>query len=390
MGNMIDYLAWRGDLSFKQDPFNSVDALLLANLSYVNFADIVPSVGEGKITLKDASDKFFELHPAEELAADKSFTKFAPNLLKALAGTERFRDALLLNYVTDTDSARTIQFAVVEIITSDGVSFISYRGTDDTVVAWKEDCYLSFMTVPAETESAIYLQHVMEDRTNKIRLGGHSKGGHLAIYAAMHVDNELVNRIETIYNFDGPGFNHEVLEYESFKKIQKRIKKYIPQTSLIGRILFNTTVPVVVKSNETGVMQHDPLSWELEGKEFTTLEETDAISNLFNDTLDGWLDEMDFEARKVFVDDLFSVFEASGCENVSLMGTIGVKGTKAMLEQMRKISKESSAKVKILIRIFIANFNKMSGNVAKEKFEENNKRLGLVAEIKNKAENNKK
>lgn len=390
MSNAIDYLLWRGDLSFEQDPFNSVDALLLSCLSYVDFEDIVPLIGEGKITIEEASNRFFEIHSAEELAADKSFIKFAPSLLRALAETERFKNAYLMNYVSDTDNARTIQFAVLEIVTSDGVSFISYRGTDDTIVAWKEDCYLSFMTVPAETEAAVYLQHIMEDRDQKVRLGGHSKGGHLAIFAAMNLSTELSDRIESIYNFDGPGFNHDVLDLECFKRIQPKILKYIPQTSIIGRIMLNTTEPVIVKSTEIGIMQHDPLSWVVEGKEFTILKENDAISNLLNDTIDGWLEEMDFDARKSFVDDLFSVFEASGCGNVSLMPQVGIRGTRAMLEQMSRISKASSEKVKILIKILIVNINKLSGSVAKEHFEENNKVLSLVADLKNKAENNKK
>ncbi|MCQ2502515.1 MAG: DUF2974 domain-containing protein [Saccharofermentans sp.] len=387
MSNMIDYLTWRGDLSFHQDPFNSVDALLLGNLSYVNFENIVPTIGEGRITIKDACDKYYEIHSAEEIAADRSFIKYAPPLMKAIAESDRYKDAYLLNYVSDTDTLRQIQFAAVEILTSDGASFISYRGTDDTVIAWKEDCYLSFKTVPAETEAAIYLQHVIEDRDNPVRLGGHSKGGHLAIYAAMNVDSELTDRIETIYNFDGPGFNQEIMELECFKRIQPKIKKYVPQTSLVGTFLYNTTEPTVVRSNEIGVMQHDPLSWQVEGKEFVTCEDTDMISHLFDDTVSGWLDEMDFAARKTFVDDLFAVLEASGCENVSMIFKIGIKGTKAMLEQTTKISSSSSGKIRTLIKMFVVNVNKLSNNVAKGRLEDNNKVLGLVAEIKGKTEN---
>ena len=149
MGNLLDYLAWRGDLTLAQDPFNSIDALLLSSLSYVDFSDVVPSKGKGMITMKQASDKFFQIHSEEELARDKSFINFAPALLKALAESDRFKDAYLLNYVDDTDISREIQFAAVEIDTSDDTVFISYRGTDDKIVGWKEDFNLSYMTVPA-------------------------------------------------------------------------------------------------------------------------------------------------------------------------------------------------------------------------------------------------
>lgn len=383
---MLDYLAWRGDLPLTRDPFNNIDALLLSSLSYVNFAGVVPGIGAGKITIEEAAVRFFEMHSEAELENDKTFINFGPVLLKALAASDRFKDAYLLNYVDDTDISRGIQFSAVEIDTSDGIPFISFRGTDDTIIGWKEDFNLSFMTVPAETEAAAYLTATMNTRIDNYRIGGHSKGGHLAIYAVMAAPYFLSDRAMNIYSFDGPGFNHEAMENEHFMSIQPKITKVIPESSIVGRLLCNTTEPIVVKSNEVGIMQHLPLSWQLEGKEFETCDFTDMISDLFDDTMTKWLDEMDFEARKVFVDELFSVFEASGCETLSAMTKVGLKGSKAMIERMRQIRNDSGAKVKTLVKMFFINFNVLSGSVAKEKLEENNKVLGLVANIKNKTE----
>ena len=266
MGNILDYLAWRGDITLNKDPFNSIDALILSCLSYVDLADVVPAKGKGKITIEKASEKFFSIHSDEELAQDKSFINFAPSMLKALAQSDRFKGAYLLNYVNDTDIAREIQFAAVEIDTSDGVVFISYRGTDDSIVGWKEDFNLSFMTVPAENEAVRYLKSVMKGRLDNIRIGGHSKGGHLAVYAAASVPAAISSRIESVYNFDGPGFNHEAMESEQFRNIQPRILKVIPETSIVGRLLENSTKPVVIKSTELGILQHNPMSWQLEGR----------------------------------------------------------------------------------------------------------------------------
>ncbi|WP_081861195.1 Mbeg1-like protein [Butyrivibrio sp. AE2032] len=369
MSNMLDYLAWRGDLSFERDPFNSVDALLLSTLSYVDLAGVVPSPGEGKITLGEASEKFFGLHSEEELAADKSFISFAPALLRHLADSDRFRNAYLLNYINDTDISREIQFAAVEIDTGDGIPFISFRGTDDTIIGWKEDFNLSFMTVPAEEEAARYLKQTMSGRTVNFRAGGHSKGGHLAIYAVA-ADPGMAERVLAIYNFDGPGFNDDALESERFKNVRPKVMKYIPETSIVGRLLTNTTEPVVVKSSEFGIMQHSPLTWQLEGKEFETCNATDKISDLFDETMTTWLDEMSFEERKVFVDELFSVFEASGCENLSMLTKVGVRGTKAMIGQMRQIRNDSGAKVRTLVKMFFVNINELRGEAAKEKIEE--------------------
>ncbi len=381
MSNMLDYLTWRGDLSLSQDPFNTIDALILSSLSYVDFEAVVPSLGQGKVTIEEASKKFFEIHSEEELALDKSFIRFGPSLLRALAESDRFKDAYLLNYVNDTDISREIQFAAVEIDTSDGESFISFRGTDDTIIGWKEDFNLSFMTVPAEDEAVLYLKSVMEGRTNRIRIGGHSKGGHLAVYSATASDSELRSRIDKIYNFDGPGFNHEAMESEQFKNVQPRIIKVIPESSIVGRLLENSTEPMVVKSTELGIMQHDPLSWQLEGKSFATCDFPDKISNLFDETMTTWLGEMTFEDRKVFVDELFSVFEASGCETLSMLTKVGVKGTKAMINRMREIRNDSGAKVKTLMKMFFVNFNVLRESVVKERLEDSPLKIGLPANV---------
>jgi hypothetical protein len=378
----LDYIAWRGDLTFEQDPFNSIDALILSCLSYVNFDKVVPPKSQGKLTIEKASEKFFSLHSAEELAQDKSFIKFAPSMLRALGQSERFKTAYLSNYVDDTDISREIQFAAVEIDTSDGGVFISFRGTDDTIIGWKEDFNLSFMTVPAESEAAVYLQKVMKGRLDKIRLGGHSKGGHLAVYAALAANSDLTSRIESIYNFDGPGFNHEAMESEQFKSIRHKITKIIPESSIVGRLLENTVDPIVVKSTELGIMQHDPLSWQMEGKQFEICSSTDMISDLFDETMSGWLAEMTFEDRKVFVDELFSVFEASGCENLSMLTQVGVKGTKDMIVRMREIRNESGAKVRTLVKLFFVNINILRDSVVKERIEEGKEKLALVANIK--------
>ena len=381
MSNLLDYLAWRGDLTLDIDPFNSIDALILSCLSYVNFDKVVPPRAQGKITIEKASEKFFSLHSEEELAQDKSFISFAPAMLRALGRSERFKNAYLSYYVDDTDISREIQFAAVEIDTSDDRVFISFRGTDDTIIGWKEDFNLSFMTVPAENEAAAYLEKVMKGRLDKVRLGGHSKGGHLAVYAALAANSDLTSRIENIYNFDGPGFNHEAMESDQFKTIKPKISKFIPESSIVGRLLENTVEPVVIKSTELGIMQHDPLSWQMEGKQFITCDFPDKISNLFDETMTTWLAEMSFEERKVFVDELFSVFEASGCENLSMLTKVGVKGTKAMISRMREIRNDSGARVKTLMKMFFVNFNVLRDNVVKERLEDRPLKLGIAANI---------
>ena len=361
MSNLLDYLTWRGDLTFDQDPFNDIDALILSTLSYVDFSDVVPTLGGGRVKMRDAAEKFFELHPDAEIEHSKEFISYGPTLLKALGNCSRYKNAYLQNYVDDSDVGREIQFAAIEIDTSDGVSFFSYRGTDDKIVGWKEDFNLSYMTVPAETEAVNYLHKAMAGKRGKLRVGGHSKGGHLAIYAASVAHDKFIDRIINIYSFDGPGFgyNKDIMLTDQFKSIKPRIKKFIPQTSIVGRLLTNAVVPVIVRSNEQGIMQHDPLSWQLEGKNFDTCASTDNISDAFDESMTIWLNGMSYDDRKVFVDELFSVFEASGCETLSAMTKVGVMGTRKMIVRMRQIRNDSGEKVRALVKMFFVNFNAM-------------------------------
>ena len=169
------------------------------------------------------------------------------------------------------------------------------------------------------------------------------------------------------------------MESEKFKTVIPRISKFIPETSIIGRLLENSVEPVVVKSNELGIMQHDPMSWQVEGKNFETCMCTDKISDTFDETMSIWLNDMSFEDRKIFVDELFSVFEASGCEYLSSMSKVGIKGTRAMIERMGQIRNESGAMVRTLVKMFLVNFNALKDNVLKEKFEERTKLVAIAA-----------
>ncbi len=354
MANVIDYLNWRGDIPFDRDPLNKIDAVIFACLSYVNFGGVVPE--DGMISIRDACDRFMELHTEEELKADKSFFSSAPDLLKTVAATERFGHLMLSDYADHTDIEDMVQFAAVTIHLSPDELFISFRGTDDTIVGWKEDFYLSYMTVSAEKESIEYLDMIASKYDSWVIMGGHSKGGHLSIYSASRTSDETRSRIVGIYDFDGPGFKTEMKESRRFRVVESRIVRVIPENSIIGRLLLGTTDPIIVASTQKGVMQHDPLSWEIMGKEFVTLEKNTVASDVFDMTLTTWIDNLEPDAKKQFIDDVFSVLEASGETNISAVASCGLGGVKKMLARIKTIDKGSREQVKLLMRIFIDNW----------------------------------
>lgn len=204
MANIEDYLLWRGDLTFEQDEFNLVDNLILAELAYVDFKDIIPAAGSGeKITLKQACDDFFELHDEEELKLVKSFIWYAPFFMKKMAHTKRFADMLLGNYALHNNEEKQVQFGAFTAEPGDGSIYVSFMGTDDSLVGWKEDFNMSFIRpIPSQLEAAEYVNETIKYSRRKIRLGGHSKGGNLAIYAAVKAKPSLRRRIIAVYNND--------------------------------------------------------------------------------------------------------------------------------------------------------------------------------------------
>ena len=352
--NIYDYINWRGDLSFEQDPFNAMDALLFACISYVDFNGIIPE--EGSITMEEATDVYFQIHTQEEIEADKSFTRFSYLLMREASHKDRYRNLTISDFVDCTSMEDLIQFAVLTIRTAPDEVFIAFRGTDDTIVGWKEDFYMSCSTISSEKEALEYLIRTQAGKNDRIRLGGHSKGGHLSIYCSYRADEEIQNRIEKIYDLDGPGFNKEVKNSERFQRIGSKIERYIPENSVIGRLLADTAEPVVVVSSEKGLMQHDPVSWGIIGKEFVTVAKPSLASDVFDDTLTKWIDDMDFESKRQFIDDLFAVLEASGETNISQFSQLGLIQVKAMLDRMHSLQRESQLKIKVLLRLFIDNW----------------------------------
>ena len=380
MTNLIDYIKWRGDLSFEQDPFNEIDALLFASMCYVDLEGIVPESGE--ITLMDAADIYYQIHSREELESDKTFFRFSHQLLKEAASVRRYKFLTLSHYINHTDPASLVQFAVVTVRLSPDEVFIAFRGTDDTIVGWKEDFYLSYFTVPSEDEAVEYLTAIESGRSDRIMMGGHSKGGHLAIHAAMTVDEEIQNRVDAIFDFDGPGFNDEIRETKGFMKIAPTIHRYIPENSIIGRLLSDTAVPNIVFSCEKGVLQHDPVSWGIEGKRFMLLEKPSIASDVFDETLTSWLKAMSQEEKKQFIDDLFAVLEASGETKVTEIPKVNLFEVKAMLDKMHSLRRDSQRGIRNLIRLFIDNWGEVLA--AQKSLSEPKTPLGFLISSKRK------
>ena len=228
-----------------------------------------------------------------------------------------------------------LQFSAVQLDLSDGSKNFCFRGTDDNIVAWKEDFNLGLGEVPSQKLASEYLNRFGVG-TSPIRVSGHSKGGNLAVYAAVACKIEVQERITDVYSNDGPGFVHEFVTSDSYKKIQNRIHRYIPDSSIIGMLLENPVEPQVIKSTAKGILQHDAMSWQIEGPHFVSASLSESAISL-HETLHNWLENIDENARTQFVDDLFSILESTGVDTLTQVQEGGLKNAAAMLRELHQI-----------------------------------------------------
>lgn len=348
MGNIMDYISWRGDLSFEQSQFNEVDNLILACFSYVNLDGISAVTKQKGIGLKKLTKEFMKLHTMKELEADKSFIRLAPFMMMEMAKSVRFGKCVVRNYVNDIVTEAEQQFAAMEIVLEDGTSYVSFRGTDDTIIGWKEDFNLSTGVVPAQKRAIEYLQKISEHTDGMLRVGGHSKGGNLAIYGSV-MCKSAHEKILEIYSNDGPGFSREFQELPETKEMMPKIIRIIPEYSIIGTLLEHEKEPVIVASSSKGLLQHDAFSWEVQGPALVRRDSLNKTALRFIEILHKWIDDMDTEQKRLLIEDLFATLQASGYENLSEVQSGGLKSLAAMVKRVEKFAPESRGMMQELL-----------------------------------------
>lgn len=312
MANVFDYLKWRGDLTFTQDPPNSVDALIFSALSYIPFGGRAEQTPEVPITLKDAAEDSF----AQEDLEARARAKIDIELLHAAAKTTRFGFNGVFMYRNQFIPEQDTQFAAVTFLLDDGSMFLAFRGTDNSLVGWKEDFNMSFQqTVPAQRLAAQYVREVAAEYSAPMRLGGHSKGGNLAVFAAARSSPMLQKQIMEVYNNDGPGFTDYLMGDPGYLAMVPRIKTLIPQSSVIGMLLEHEEPYTVIRSKTVGLLQHDLYSWEVLGREFIPVQEITESSRMVDATIKTWFAQMSNQERGQLVDVMFSLLGTGGVDS---------------------------------------------------------------------------
>ncbi len=338
-GTIFDYLEWRGDIAFSAAPFNEVDNLIISVLAYLPFDGLVPAQPTKKSpTLSDVARNFAELDPASLAVRDGRDVE----LLARAAESRRFGATRISGYVNSIDVSEQKQFSAVCAITDDGTPFVAFRGTDLTLVGWKEDLNMGFMSaVPSQLEAVAYLENAARRLGGKFRVGGHSKGGNLAAYAAAFCAKTAQKRISAVFSNDGPGFSPETIESEGFRAIQDRTRSLIPQSSVIGLLLEHSERYSIVHSEQSGLLQHDPYSWTVVRDRFVPERELTRDSVFVDRTLKDWIRAMDTERRKTLIDALYEIIGATEAETVLDLSTDWLKTAKATVKSLSGLDAET-------------------------------------------------
>ena len=344
MANLLDYLDWRGDLTLDRAPFNEVDNLILAELSFLDFRGIVPDPESGeRIPLYRAAERFFARFSDGEIDMGVLVSDAIPDMLRKIAAAPRFRDMLLSCFVDWLDEEKAEQFAALTVETGDRALYLSFRGTDDTLAGWKEDFRMACVPeVPAQKMAVEYVRTVARQFPRKrLRLGGHSKGGNLAVWSGVFCPTAVQRRIVAVYSNDGPGFHQDILSLPAHQRLSDRILTIVPKSSVVGMLLEHEEDYVVVDSCQEGLMQHDGFSWEVLGDHFVKLQEVTRQGRMNDLALREWIQSMPLEQREKFVDGLFTVLSASGAVTLTDLKEESFKAAGAMVKAMKDMEKDT-------------------------------------------------
>lgn len=302
-GNLIDYIEWRGDIPFEQDGINVVDALIFSTLTYINY----PDCDDKYRSFKAAYDGWLDVDDDDKYRGLPIMRGKTEELAGLMGDAERYKDVRITRYVEISDDTLEKQFSAMTFILPDSSLFIAFRGTDSTLVGWKEDFNMAIVDgTPSQLEATEYVENVAKEYPNvQLILGGHSKGGNLAVWAAVHMSEDVKSRIKIVFNFDAPGLSKVVSESDEYQSIKHKILTVVPHDSVVGMIMRNET-PLVVKCEGDGLLQHNPFNWNVSRNDFVYVDERTIASRILEKGMQDIVEGMDRDEYSHWIDKIYS------------------------------------------------------------------------------------
>lgn len=341
-GNFLTYVQTQFD-TFEQRPFCEVDSLVFSWLSYYRLQACLNK------TRNWEPIELYEWLRAEDFDAMMGSLWNVPgshDLLYAVCSSPRYRGTRMCGYQTKFDKETEEQFAAMTFLLPNGQIFVAYRGTDATLVGWKEDFNLSFQCpVPSQETARAYLEEVASHFEGDLLVGGHSKGGNLAVYAGITCSDKYQDRIKQIFSHDGPGFNEQFLQDPRFKNFHERVAKTVPQSSIIGMIFESQEEYSIVESTAFSITQHDPFSWVVDGCAFRLADNITAGANYFDETLAEWMSGLSVEERGTFIDSVAGIINVTGANTFAEIRDSWTTSLPKMMQAVSEIDPDTRQKL---------------------------------------------
>ncbi|MDD4690379.1 MAG: DUF2974 domain-containing protein [Eubacteriales bacterium] len=341
MANIFDYIKWRGDLSVEQCDFNEIDGLIMSAFSYLPF-HVLDGALDGK-RLGEIADSLLMVENIEKEVIYKGDI----TLLESFSDSPRFNQMKFYQHDDIYDSDSQTQFSAITVKLKEDLYGVFFRGTDTTLVGWKEDFNMTFVCpVPSQKMATKYMEKVSSTFNGEFIVCGHSKGGNLAIYSSVFSSANVRDRIIRVCNYDGPGFDVDILGSYAYKDIAERIDTYIPQSSVVGFLLGHEEEYRIVHSSQSiGILQHELYTWELMGNQFIYVDDVTSSSHFVDSTLKDWLKGISYEQRELFVDTVYTILSQTNAKTVKQMGSRWFSSARAILKTIKNLDEDTQAAV---------------------------------------------
>lgn len=370
MGTLLDYLKEYGDYTLAEKPFCEVDSLILSQFSYLKFDGMLPEeAAQGAESRVVSLEQIRRHEQYDSLYGDERYRRDNTALFLGMYDSRRFHNTKIMNYVNRIDLDTEMQFAAVTIVLPDDMVYVAFRGTDETIVGWKEDLNLAFSEpVPGQRMSVEYLNRAAETFRGAFHVGGHSKGGNLAVYASMNCREAVRGRIVTIHDHDGPGFRPEVKAQGAYDEIAERICKTVPRSSLVGMLLYSEGEYEVVESRTIGLAQHNPYTWLVRDDGFLIADDIRSGRKFMDKALNQWILSLSQEEMHTFVDTLYQVLLASETDNLIDFTANWMKSLHGIRMALKELDQQTQ---KVILQILRALLDTVSCSL-KERFRSRN------------------
>ena len=360
MSTILNYVE-KEKRTFLDFPFNNIDALVLAEATYFQWEYPLHNIWTPEWPYNRSDSMLFsEMPKTSEMPLFGQYAADTPNNLKMidiLRKSPRYKDVSVSHLCARTNDREQIQFAAMCFHLPGDLCFIGFRGTDGTLIGWKEDFQLSYQyPVPAQEEAARYVRYLAHELAPNIKfyIGGHSKGGNLSIYSATSCADSIKSRILGIYSFDGPGFSFNLHETEEYKKIAEHVQHIVPSSSFVGMLLQSAPGTKFIENKALWLMQHSPFTWEVDTDDFKYCASgLDKNAQVRIGAVNSWLKDQSFEDREEFTEMLYHIATSSGASNIFRPDSSWALKMSHIIDATKAVDAKSRAKLIETMRLLV-------------------------------------